>query len=117
MQTILSNHWHHLPPEEVVQLLDGNPETGLDIFEIKHRQERFGRNVLTPKRGKSPLMRFLQQFNNPLIYILLVATVITAVIKDLVDAAIIFAAVLVNAIIGFIQEAAPNRRSRRWRRP
>lgn len=109
MQTILSNHWHHLPTEEVIQLLDGNPETGLDIFEIKHRQERFGRNVLTPKRGKNPLMRFLHQFNNPLIYILLVATVITAVVKDIVDAAIIFAAVLVNAIIGFIQEARAER--------
>ncbi len=105
MQTLLGKHWHHLPTDEVVQLLDSDGQGGLDIFEVKHRQERFGRNVLTPKRGKSPWMRFLHQFNNPLIYILLVATVITAFVKDIVDAAIIFAAVLVNAIIGFIQES------------
>jgi len=109
MQTLLGKHWHHLPTEEVVQLLDSNGQVGLDTFEVKHRQEHFGRNVLTPRRGKSPLMRFLHQFNNPLIYILLVATVITAFVKDVVDAAIIFAAVLVNAIIGFIQEARAER--------
>ncbi len=104
MQSILGKHWHRLPPDEVVTLLDSDSQAGLDTFEIGHRQERFGRNVLTPKRGKSPLVRFLLQFNNPLIYILLVATVITAVVKDIVDAAIILAVVLVNAIIGFIQE-------------
>jgi Ca2+-transporting ATPase len=105
MQTLLGKHWHHLPIGEVVQLLDSDGQAGLDIFDVKHRQEALGLNVLTPKRGKSPWMRFLQQFNNPLIYILLVATVITAFVKDIVDAAIIFAAVLVNAIIGFIQES------------
>ncbi len=104
MQSILGKHWHRLSPDEVVELLDSDSQAGLDTFEIKHRQERFGRNVLTPKRGKSPLVRFLLQFNNPLIYILLVASVITAIVKDIVDAAIILAVVLVNAIIGFIQE-------------
>ncbi len=109
MQTLLSKHWHHLPTDEVLQLLETHPQTGLDIFAVKHRQEHFGPNVLTPRRGKSPLVRFLLQFNNPLIYILLVATVITAVVKDIVDAAIIFAAVLVNAIIGYIQESRAER--------
>jgi len=109
MQTLLSRHWHHLPTDEVLQLLETHPQTGLDIFAVKHRQEELGRNVLTPRRGKSPLMRFLLQFNNPLIYILLVATVVTAFVKDIVDAAIIFAAVLVNAIIGYIQESRAER--------
>jgi Ca2+-transporting ATPase len=105
MQTLLGRHWHHLPAEEVVQLMETDLECGLDLFEVKHRQERFGPNVLTPRRGKSPLLRFLLQFNNPLIYILLAAAVITAVIKDPVDAGIILAVVLVNAVIGFVQEA------------
>jgi cation-transporting ATPase F len=109
MQTLLGKHWHHLPIEEVIELLETDPEAGLDIFEVKHRQERFGPNTLTPQRRKSPLVRFLLQFHNPLIYILLVATVITAVIKDIVDATIIFAAVLVNAIIGYIQESRAER--------
>lgn len=105
MQVLLGKHWHHLPEHEVIQLLETNVEVGLDIFETRHRQERFGPNRLTPRKGKSPFVRFLSQFNNPLIYILLAATVITAVFKDMVDALIILGVVLVNAIIGYIQEA------------
>ena len=105
MQTLLAKHWHHLPIDEVVAVLETDLDRGLDLFDIKHRQERFGPNVLTARKGKSPLVRFLLQFNNPLIYILLVATVVTGVFKDLTDAVIILAVVLVNAIIGFIQES------------
>ncbi len=105
MQTLLGKHWHHLPNQEVVELLDSSQEKGLDLFDIKHRQERFGRNVLTGQKGKTPLQRFLLQFHNPLIYILLASTVITAIFKDINDAAIIFGVVLINAIIGFIQES------------
>lgn len=105
MQTLLAKHWHHLPVDEIVTLLETDIDRGLDVFDVKHRQDRFGPNVLTPHKGKSPLLRFLLQFNNPLIYILLVSTVVTAVFKDITDAVIIFAVVLVNAIIGFIQES------------
>ena len=92
-------------PAEVLDLLDSNLQHGLDVFEIKHRQERFGLNVLTPKKGKSPLLRFLLQFNNPLVIILLVASLVTAVLKDPTDALVIFGVVLINAVIGYIQEA------------
>jgi Ca2+-transporting ATPase len=105
MNTLLGKHWHHLPKEEVLDLLDSDPQNGLDVFEIKHRRERFGLNVLTPKKGKSPLMRFLLQFNNPLVLILLAASLITAILKDPTDALVIFGVVLINAVIGYIQEA------------
>ena len=105
MQVLLGKHWHHLPENEVIQLLESDAEIGLDTFEIHHRQERFGSNQLTPRAGKSALVRFLGQFQNPLIYILLAATIITAVVKDLVDALIILGVVLVNAIIGYVQES------------
>jgi Ca2+-transporting ATPase len=105
MNLLLGNHWHHLPVQEVIDLLDTNEEQGLDIFEIKHRQERFGRNELTPKIGKGPVIQFLLQFNNPLVIILLVASLVTAVLKDPTDAIVIFGVVLINAIIGFIQES------------
>ncbi|MCU0487120.1 MAG: HAD-IC family P-type ATPase, partial [Anaerolineales bacterium] len=105
MNTLLGNHWHHLQAEEVVDLLDSDARRGLDLFEIKHRQGRFGLNVLTPKKGKSAFVRFLYQFNNPLVIILLVASGITAVLKDPTDALVIFGVVLINAIIGYIQEA------------
>jgi cation-transporting P-type ATPase F len=105
MQTLLGRHWHHLSVDEVLLLLETDSETGLDLFEIGHRQERFGPNRLTPRQRKSPVIRFLQQFNNPLIYILMAAAVITAVVKDVVDAVIIAGVVMVNAIVGFIQES------------
>lgn len=106
MQISLNKHWCHLPQEEVVDLLDTHAQKGLDKFDVKHRQEQYGFNRITPKKGKSPIVRFLLQFNNPLIYILLAASVITAVLKDeLVDAMVIFGAVLINAIISYIQES------------
>ncbi len=104
MDTLLSKHWHHISTEEILDILESDSQQGLDIFEIKHRQERFGFNVLTPKEGKSPLLRFVLQFNNPLVIILLVASIITAVLKDPTDALVIFGVVLINSFIGFIQE-------------
>ena len=73
LQNLLGRHWHHLPAGEVGQLLETNIETGLDLFEVQHRQEQFGSNQLTARPGRSPWMRFLLQFHNPLIYILLAA--------------------------------------------
>ncbi len=105
MQTLIANHWHHLPAGEALELLSSNAQHGLDLFEIQHRQRHFGPNVLTAKRGRSPIVQFLRQFKNPLILILLVASIITAWIKDPVDAAIILVVVLFNAIIGYAQES------------
>ncbi len=105
MNKTLGTHWHHLHTEEVLDLLDTDTKTGLDIFEVRHRQERFGFNVLTPKKGTSPFVRFMLQFNNPLVIILLIAGLITAILKDPMDAVVIFLVVFLNAIIGYIQEA------------
>ena len=80
-------------------------EKGLDLFEVDNRQKHFGPNVITGKKGKGPLLRFLLQFHQPLIYILIVAGTVTALLQEWVDAGVIFGVVLVNAFIGFIQEA------------
>jgi cation-transporting ATPase F len=63
MNSLLGKHWHHLPTDEVLDLLETNIQQGLDIFEIKHGQDRFGFNVLKPNKGKSPLVSFLLHFN------------------------------------------------------
>ena len=73
-----SQQWHHLPAREVFQQLDSNLETGLTSAEAAKRQERYGSNELKGKPGKSPLLRFLLQFNQPLLYILLIAGAIKA---------------------------------------
>jgi len=105
MDTLLSRHWHHLPREEVATLLESDGAKGLDIFEVAHRKTHFGPNCLTLKKGKSPLVLFLLQFNQPLVYILLGAAGVTFALQEWVDSGVIFAVVLVNAIIGFIQES------------
>jgi cation-transporting ATPase F len=97
--------WHHLPGHEAAAALGSHPETGLPVEEVAARQAQFGPNELTPKRRRSALVRFLLQFHQPLLYILLAATVITGVLQEWVDAGVIFGVVLVNAIVGFLQEA------------
>jgi Ca2+-transporting ATPase len=57
------------------------------------------------KHGKSALWRFLQEFNQPLIYILLIAGLITLLLKDWVDAGVILGVTLINTVIGSIQES------------
>lgn len=94
-----------MPTSEVLDLLESNKEKGLDIFEVEHRRERFGSNVLTQRRGQGPLVRFLLQFNQPLVYILLAAVFITAILQEWADSGVILGVVLVNAVIGSLQES------------
>ena len=105
MDNLFSRHWHHLPHDEVATLLESDKAKGLDMFEVGHRQKRFGSNRLTLKKGKSPLILFLLQFHQPLVYILLVAVIVTFALREWVDSGVIFGVVLVNAIIGYVQEA------------
>ncbi|MDY0307787.1 MAG: HAD-IC family P-type ATPase, partial [Desulfovibrionaceae bacterium] len=97
--------WHHLPARDVLDLLQVEPAKGLDTFQVRHRADEFGPNALTPARAKTPLERFFLQFHQPLVYVLILAGVITAVLGEVVDASVIVGVVLVNAIVGYIQEA------------
>ncbi|MCS7047378.1 MAG: HAD-IC family P-type ATPase, partial [Gemmataceae bacterium] len=97
--------WHHLSVDQVAARWQSSLETGLDWSQVKDRLQRYGRNVLTARSGRGPLLRFLLQFHQPLIYILLAATVVTLVLDEVIDAAVIFGVVLVNAVVGFVQEA------------
>jgi cation-transporting ATPase F len=96
--------WHHLDAAAVTARLETDVRTGLADDEVARRQARHGANVLSSRRGHGPLVRFLLQFHQPLIYILLVATVVTALLDEWVDAAVILGVVLVNALVGFVQE-------------
>lgn len=102
---LIARHWHHLPIAEVVELLEGNREQGLDRFAVEHRLKTFGPNAITAQKGQGPLIRFLLQFHQPLIYILIISGFITAFLGEWVDSGVIFGVVLVNAFVGYIQEA------------
>ena len=79
-------------------------ETGLSRAEAARRLADHGPNRLPAVRGRGPLMRFLAQFHNVLIYVLLGAALVTAGLQHWVDTGVILAVVLANAIIGYLQE-------------
>ena len=96
--------WHSLPAEEVIAKLS-TALTGLSAGEVGKRQKEFGPNRVTARRGTPAWRKFLQQFNQPLVYILLLAAGVTGSLGEWVDSAVIFGVVLINAILGFLQEA------------
>ena len=98
----LEQQWHEISVQETADRLHSDVDTGLDTTAVNQRQEKFGPNQLNPDTGTPPWLRFLQQFNQPLLYILLVAGAITLLLQDWIDAGVIFAVVLINAIAGYI---------------
>ncbi len=96
---------HALSVAELLILLDTDVHQGLAEEEAERRLARFGRNVLPPPRKLPPWQRFLLQFHNPLIYVLLVAGLVTLLLGEFPDATVIFGVVFVNAVVGFIQES------------
>ncbi len=95
--------WHQLPAQEVLQALASNAQ-GLSQAETERRLGQYGANRLTPSKRHGPLLRFLLQFHNLLIYVLLASAAVTALLAHWVDTSVIVGVVLVNAIIGFLQE-------------
>ena len=105
MDNLREKHWHHHALEDIDKLLETNSHSGLDVLTVKERQLFYGPNRLTPQKGKPPIVLFLLQFNQPLVYILLAAAIVTFVLQEWVDSGVIFGVILVNAIVGFIQES------------
>jgi potassium/sodium efflux P-type ATPase len=99
----LEMNWYQIGIREVFQEL-GTSEKGLTEAEAKLRIVRYGPNKLAEEAKISKLKILLHQFTSPLIYILLIAGIVTLLLKEYIDSGVIFAVVIVNAIIGFIQE-------------
>ncbi|MBK8054023.1 MAG: cation-translocating P-type ATPase [Saprospiraceae bacterium] len=96
------NH-HLLPISEIQQLFSTKPD-GLSLSNAEERLREHGKNELAEKKKKSAWRLFLNQFKDVMILILLIAAVISIAIGDIKDAVVILIIVLLNAIIGFIQE-------------
>jgi magnesium-transporting ATPase (P-type) len=101
--TSTSTNWHTESVNAVLATLLTTAQ-GLSTEEATNRLARYGPNQLNEAKARSPLLRFFQQFHNVLIYVLIVASVVTAILGHWVDASVIMAVVFLNALIGFVQE-------------
>jgi calcium-translocating P-type ATPase len=95
--------WHALERDAVERELGAHPE-GLSEPEVEERRALHGPNALEEAPPPSALALLVRQFRSPLIYILLAAGVVTVLVDELIDAAVIGAVLVLNAIIGFTQE-------------
>jgi len=95
--------WHQKDTQEILQLLESNA-SGLSAEEVESRLERYGPNELKESAGRTLFMMFLDQFKDFMILILIAAAVVSGIIGEVVDTIAIVVIVILNAIIGFVQE-------------
>lgn len=100
----IKDPWYNLAAEEVCENLNTSQQRGLNYAEANERLSYWGPNKIEAEEGLTPWQIVLHQFKDPLIYILLAASFVTLILQDYLDSAVIMAVVLLNAIIGYIQE-------------
>lgn len=96
--------WHALKEDDVLRELNVEPSRGLSQKEAEARLQTYGPNELKVEEGQSTLKIFLRQFKDILIIILLIATVLSALVGEVFDAALILLIILFSAGLGFLQE-------------
>jgi len=103
--------WYTLSTKEVEKQMQTNIEFGLNEKQVEDKQNKFGLNKLEEKKKESIVIKFIKQFNDFMIIILIIASIISAVVarlegsNDYFDSIIIIAIVVFNAIMGLVQEA------------
>ncbi len=97
--------WHDKEAAEAVKGFETDLRKGLSRDEAAGRLKEHGANEIVGKKGKGPLRLFLDNFKQPLIYILVIASVVSLLVGKNLDAAVIFAVAVLNAFISFIQES------------
>ncbi|MDK9714944.1 MAG: HAD-IC family P-type ATPase [Sulfuritalea sp.] len=96
--------WHALPVGDALACHGVDANNGLTQEEAAARLERDGPNRLSVQPGRSALQRFLNQLTEPLVLVLIGSGVVTAGLGEWIDSSVIFGVVIVNAVIGFLQE-------------
>ena len=102
------NTWHAKEVRNIFSEVRSS-EKGLSKKDAIKRLAKYGKNELAKEKKTSDILKFLKQLNNPLVYILFVAMIISFVFDHIIDAYVILAVVLVNAGVGFIQERKAER--------
>ncbi|WP_241567001.1 HAD-IC family P-type ATPase [Hahella sp. KA22] len=95
--------WHASPIEKTLAAMKTDTD-GLSSSEAEERLRRHGENIIAEQSGESAWQRLLRQFNNPLIYVLLLSAAITLIMRHWLDASVILMVVVINGLIGYLQE-------------
>jgi len=104
----MKEQWHSLKSDDALLALNSK-RSGLTEAEAKARLLQYGPNELKGKKKTPAIMVFLRQFLSPLIYVLLVAAIIAVVVEHFIDAGVILGVLLLNAVVGFMQETRAER--------
>ncbi|MDD3196684.1 MAG: cation-translocating P-type ATPase [Eubacteriales bacterium] len=96
--------WWAVSVEETGSLLETNIESGLNSKEVSRRLERYGANELAEKKQISMAQKIIAQFKDVMVLILIAASVLSAFLGDYIEAAVILAIVVINAVLGLVQE-------------
>lgn len=95
---------HSLSKKEVLNSFNSSIETGLSFKNIEKIRQKYGFNKLTTKKGDSLIIVFLKQLASPLIFVLIIASVVSFLFHEYIDAGVILFTVFLNSVIGFFQE-------------
>ncbi|MCE5192396.1 cation-translocating P-type ATPase, partial [bacterium] len=96
-------------PHDLCDMLATDPHAGLTPAEAQRRLEEQGPNQLTEAKGKSPWRLFFEQFQSVVIWVLMAAAVLSGIMSELIDTIAILAIIVINAILGFVQESRAER--------
>ncbi|MHB1651122.1 MAG: calcium-transporting P-type ATPase, PMR1-type [Desulfitobacteriaceae bacterium] len=96
--------WHVLPWLDVAKIMEVHPTKGLNMKDVSHRLSELGQNVLSVKKGIHPVFLFLGQFKDFMVMVLLAATIVSGLLGEIADAVTIMAILIINAVLGFVQE-------------
>lgn len=99
-----NREWHALEVDEVQSHVETDVESGLSKQTVTNRQEEFGKNVLPEKEKTPEIIKFLRQFNDILVYVLLGAAVVTGFLGEYIDTIVIVLVVTVIGVVGYLQE-------------
>jgi Ca2+-transporting ATPase len=102
-ENIQSHSWHLISYHDVLGILNTS-SNGLSSAEVKIRQRESGLNIISGQGGDSTFKILIRQFLNPLLFILIGATILSFALGKVVDGIVILSVILINAVIGFIQE-------------
>jgi Ca2+-transporting ATPase len=111
----MRKQWHSFSIEKTLRETKSRP-AGLTEKEAKERLKKFGPNRLPEEKPFSRVKLFLEQFKSPLVYILLIAGIVTFALNEYTDTIVIFGAVLLNTIVGYLQESKASQALRKLKR-